>query len=216
MVAIMTIGIVLIAAIIVFLFILLSAKNKGTPLSHLFDQTETSANGLHDLTQQMKKGLGGFNPAAEKIQGKKIIAAAETTLQAVLPSLAGWQIENPSYGRGLVGELETAHFQADYTGPENRKIHYNITDTGGAAMLLVPVRMLFAMNITIDNEERYQKVSIYNNIPVAERYDKGSLAASFAIIVRDRYLIELKTQAENGLELLKEFMDKLDLSQLVP
>jgi hypothetical protein len=157
-----------------------------------------------------------MNAASEKIQGKKIIAATETTLKAVLPSMAGWQVENPSYGRGVVGELETAHLQADYMGPESRKITANITDAGGASMLLVPVRMLFSMRITIDNEERYQKVSVYNDIPVAERYDKRSQEASFAIIVKDRYLIELKTKAENGLELLKEFMNKLDLSQLVP
>ena len=214
MVAIIIAGVVLLAAIIILLFILLSPKDKGTPLSRLFDQTGTSARDLQNMTRQMGKGLSAINSASEKIQGKKIIAAAETTLQAVLPSMAGWQVENPSYGRGVVGELETAHLQADYIGPESRKITANITDAGGASMLLVPVKMLFSMRITIDNEERYQKVSVYNDIPVAERYDKGSQEASFAIIVKDRYLIELKTKAENGLELLKEFMDKLDLSPL--
>ena len=214
MMAIIIAGVVLLAAIIILLLMLLSPKDKGTPLSRLFDQTGTSAKDMQGVAQQMEKGLSGINSASEKIQGKKIIAAAETTLKAVLPSMAGWQMENLSYGRGMVGELETAHLQADYTGPGSRKITANITDAGGASMLLVPVRMLFSMRITIDNEERYQKVSVYNDIPVAERYDKRNLEASFAIIIKDRYLIELETKAENGLELLKEFMDKLDLSPL--
>ncbi|MEI6613620.1 MAG: hypothetical protein WCL37_01865 [Chrysiogenales bacterium] len=216
MTAIIIAGVVLIAAIIILLFMLLSAKDKGTPLSRLLDQTGTDATGLQEFAQQMEKGIGGLTAESEKIQGKKIIAVAESTLKAVLPSMAGWQMENPSYSRGAVGELETAYLQGDYTGPESQKIHVNITDAGGASALLAPVKMLFAMKITVDNEETYQKVSVYNDIPVAERYDKGSQEASFGIIAKDRYLIELKTKAENGLELLKEFMDKLDLSQLVP
>lgn len=214
MMAIIIGGIVLLTAIIVLLFILLAPKKNESPFGVLGVHEGAAAASMENLAQQMQKGFGGIKSESEKIQGKKIIAAAETTLKAVLPSMAGWQMENPSYGRGVVGELETAHLQTNYTGPENRKIHVNITDAGGASMLLVPVKMLFAMRITIDNEERYQKVSVYNDIPVAERYDKRSQEASFAIIVKDRYLIELKTKAENGLELLKEFMNKLDLSPL--
>jgi hypothetical protein len=96
--------------------------------------------------------------------------------------MTGWQMENSSYDRGSVGELETAHLQADYTGPESRKIHMNITDAGGASALLVPLKMFFAMKITLDNEETHQKVSVYNNIPTAERYDKRSRKASFGNI----------------------------------
>lgn len=214
MVAIIISGVVLVMAIIIILFILLAPKDKGTPFSRILDQTGSSAQGLQEIAQQMEKGLGGIKSESEKIQGKKIIAATETTLKKILPSMAGWQMENPSYGRGAAGELETAHLQADYAGPENSRIHVSIVDAGGVSALLAPVKMLFAMKITVDNEETYQKVSVYKDIPVAERYDKRNQEASFGIIVKDRYLIDLKTKSENGLELLREFMDKLDLSQL--
>jgi predicted nucleic acid-binding Zn-ribbon protein len=216
MMAIIISGIVLLTAIIAALFILLAPKKNESPFGALGGHEGAAAASMENLAQQMQKGFGGIKAESEKIQGKKIIAAAEVTLKAVLPSMAGWQMENPSYSRGTVGELETAHLQTEYAGPESRKIHVNITDAGGASALLVPVKMLFAMKITIDNEETYQKVSVYNNIPVAERYDKRNQEASFGVIIRDRYLIELKTKAENGLELLKDFMNKLDFSQLVP
>lgn len=195
---------------------LLAPKDKGTPLSRLFDPNGTGAKDLNAMTRNLEKGFAGLKAESEKIQGEKIVVATESEMKAVLPSVADWQMENPSYGRGAVNNLETAHLQAAYTGPENRRIHVNITDAGGASALLVPVKMIFAMKITVDNEDTYQKVSVYNDIPVAERYNKGNQEASFAIIVRDRYLIELRTKSENGLELLKDFMGKLDLSQLVP
>jgi predicted nucleic acid-binding Zn-ribbon protein len=214
MMAIIIGGVILAAAIIVLLVILLTPKKKESPFTALDGVEETAAKNIENLAQRMQKGFGGIKAESEKIQGKKIIAATESTLKAVLPSMPGWQMENPNYDRGAVGELETAHLQADYTGPENRKLHVTITDTGSASALLAPVKMFFAMKITVDNEETYQKVSVYNDIPVAERYDKQNHEASFGIIIKDRYLIELQTKTENGLDLLKEFMGRLNFSSL--
>ncbi len=207
-------GLVVLAAIVIALVLLLAPKKKEAPFAALLGEKETAVQNLGELAVQMQKGLGGIKDESEKIQGKKIVVASESQLKSILPSGAGWQIQNPSYGQGKFGELETAALQTDYTAADGNPIHVEVTDAGSASAMLAPVKMLFAMNVTVDNEEEYQKVSIYNDIPVLEKYDKQSHEASFGIIVKERYLVELKTTAENGLALLKEFMGKFDFGQL--
>lgn len=207
-------GLVVLAAIVIALVLLLSPKKKETPFAALLGEKDAAVQNLGELAGQMQKGFDGIRDESEKIQGKKIVVASEGQLKSVLPAAAGWEIQNPSYGQSKFGELETAALQADYNAANGNLVHVEVTDAGSASAMLAPVKMLFAMNVTVDNEEEYQKVSVYNDIPVLERYDKQSHEASFGIIVKERYLVELKTTAENGLELLKEFMGKFDFGRL--
>jgi len=207
-------GIVLAAAIIVLLFILLAPKKKESPFSALGGPEGAAVKSMEDLAQQMQKGLGGIKAESEKIQGQKIVVAPESTLKSILPSIGGWQMQNPYYNQGTFGELETASLHADYTAADDSTVQVQITDAGSASALLAPIKMVFAMNISIDDQDVVQRVSTYNGIPVAERFDKHDKEATFGIIYKDRYLIELKTKAAQGLELLKEFAAKLDLSKL--
>jgi hypothetical protein len=216
MMAILVGGVVLAAAIVVLLVILLAPKKRETPLGGLGGPIAAGGKGLEALAQQMQEGFGTVNPEAENIQGQKVVAASEGTLRAVLPAVGGWQLQNPYYSQGKIQQLETANLQAAYTADDGRDVQVQITDAGSAAALLAPLKLVFSLHISVDNKDVTQRISTYNGIPMAERFNKHDQEATFGIIYKDRYLIELKTKAAKGLELLREFAVKLDLSKLQP
>jgi uncharacterized phage infection (PIP) family protein YhgE len=214
-------GVVILIAIIIALVILLkpkSAEQQGIDeLNKEFPSEQKSKEkpgSMEDAMKQLGKGFGGLKESSEKIQGKEIVVADEGALKSVLADVGGWQLNNPSYSKGKYGEMEIANMHAVYAGPNSTEVDVNIVDTGTASVMLAGIKMLIAMNISVDNENEYQKMSTHNDIPVIETYRKQSQDASFAFIVKDRYLVELKTKGANGLDLLKDFVGKLDLSKL--
>ena len=214
MMAILIGGVVLVVAIIVLLFILLAPGKKETSLSGLFDREGKAAKSMEELAQQMQKGIGGIKAESEKIQGQKIVIASQSVLGSMLPHVSGWQPRPPRYSQGAFGDVETASLQAEYAAADGRSVRVQVTDAGTASALLAPLKMIFALNMRIDDQDVVQRVSTDNGIPVAERFDKKDKEATLGIIYKDRYLIELKTKAARGLELLKEFAAKLDFSKL--
>jgi hypothetical protein len=214
MMAILIGGIILLAAIVIVLFILLSPKKKESPFGALGGDAGAAVQSMENLAQQMQKGLGGIKAESEKMQGEKITVASESTLKSVLPELGGWQLQNPYYNAGTYDAMEIASLQADYAGLGGDSVRFQVTDAGTASALLAPLKMVFSMNLRIDDKDVMQQTSTINGIPVVERIDKHDKEATFGIIYKDRYLIELKTKAEKGLELLREFAAKLDLSGL--
>ncbi len=123
-------------------------------------------------------------------------------------------MNNPSYSKEAFGEIETANVHATYTAPDSREVYVEVTDAGGASALLAPFKMIFSLNMSVDNNEKSEKISTYNGTPVIESYNKRTQEANFGFILKDRYIIGLRTKSQNGPDLLKEFMSKMDLSKL--
>ena len=211
-------GIIIIIAIIVALVLIL--KPKDTPeerLKNLFGGSSSESSDTttpEDAMKNFQQAMGGMKEQSEKLQGKKIVIADENTLKSVLPNVGGWNAQSPRYSAGKFGDLETSHISTTYTGPNGNQVDVKVSDAGTASAMLAPIRMLFSMNITVDDETTHQKVSNYNGTSVIERFEKQSKQASFSFIVKDRYIVELETTGDNGLEVLKEFLPKLNLSNL--
>ncbi len=222
MLAILIGGIVLVVAIVIALILLLSPRKKATPLEGLLGSGAAAQN-LGELAQRMEKGLGSLGSLgspgnikaeSEKIQGGKIHVSSEGILKSALPAVGGWQAQDPYYSKGAYNDLEIASLQADYSGSGGDAVRFQVTDTGTASALLAPLKMVFSMNIRVGDQDVMQQTSTVNGIPVVERIDKRDGEATFGIVYKDRYLIELKTKSARGLELLREFAAKLDLSGL--
>ena len=199
MLAIVIGGIVLVVAIIVLLFMLLAPGKKEISFSSLLDREGKAAKSMEELAQQMQKGIGGIKAESEKIQGQKIVIASASVLQSMLPRVSGWQPQPPRYSQGAFGDLETASLQTEYNAADGSSVRVQVTDAGTASALLAPLKMIFALNMRIDDQDVVQRVATYNGIPVAERFDKKDKEATLGIIYKDRYLIEFKTKADNGL-----------------
>jgi len=212
MMAIIIGGIALIAAIVIALFILLAPKKSASPIGGLGGPEGGAARNMAELAQQMEKGFGGIKAESERLQGGGIELATEAAMKAALPQVGGWQPQKADYNQGVFGDLKTASMHAEYVAGGDT-VYVEITDAGTASALLAPLKMVFSLNMRVDSADVFQQTSTVNGIPVAERVDKRDHEASFGIVYKDRYLIELKTRASRGLDLLREFAAKLDLSR---
>ena len=169
---------------------------------------------MTEAMEQMTNATGEIRKRSEQLQGKEIVAADKETLTAALPVLSGWTREEPAYNKGSFGQLETSHIRTTYTGPDSKQVEISITDSATASAMLQSWKMIFQMNLTQDGEDSYQKITTVNNIPVIERFDKQSKRARFAFVARDRYVVELESEGDGSLDLLKNFIPKLDLAKL--
>jgi len=179
-------------------------KSKQPPMT-----MEEAREKMNTATEEIKK-------RSQQIQGKEIVVSDKAALIAALPTVSGWQMKEPSYDKGSFGQLETAHLSTVYTstGPDPQQIDVDITDTATASAILQVTKMFFSMNINREDENGYQKISTYNNIQVIEKYRKQRQRMEITFIVKDRYLVVLRSKGENIQALLKAFMTKFDLSKL--
>jgi len=214
MMAILVGGVVLLLVVAAALFILLGPKKKASPFGGLAEGGEAAAQTMQEVAQRLQKGFGGVKSESEKIQAGKIEIAPESALKSSLPAVGGWQLQNPHYTQGSYDALEIASLQADFSGAGDDSVRYQVTDAGTASALLAPLKMVISMGIRVDDADVMQQMSTVNGLPVVERIDKRDGEATLGIIHRDRYLIELKTKSARGLELLREFAGKIDLSRL--
>jgi hypothetical protein len=205
---------VLIAAAVILLILLLAPKKQAGPLAAVFQGEEKAAAGVADWAKTMQEGLGGIKDKSEEIQGHAIEAASEKTMRSALPDVSGWRLNEPEYNRSTFQEIETSSLQAGYEAPDGDSVHVEITDAGTASALLLPLRMAFATNLSVDDEHVSQKVTTIKDTPVLERYDKDNRESTIGIIFKDRYLVELRTESGQGLELLRKFASRLDLARL--
>lgn len=167
-----------------------------------------------EAMKKMNEMTEAIKDQSEQMAGKKIVAADKAALMAVLPDIAGWTRENTSFNKRSFGQLEYADLETTYKGPGDREIRVHISDTAAASAMLRMYRVFFSMNMTKEDDDGYEKISTYGSTQVIEKFRKNPSNASFVFIVKDRYLVELKTDGEDPIDQLKEFLPTLDLSKL--
>jgi hypothetical protein len=165
------------------------------------------AGGLQKFGEEMKK-------QSEAIQGGRIVIAEKDTLISALPRLDGWQMAEPRYSKSAFGGIETSHLDATFTGGGDKTVQVKISDIGTASAMLAPIKMVLQMNFSNENEDGYQKISDFNGIPVIEKFTKANQRAEVTLLIKDRIIVELKSEGEGSAGLLKECLGKMDLSQL--
>jgi len=178
------------------------------------DETGDKPMTMEEAMEKMKTVTGEIKKQSEQIQGKEIVVSDKTALMTALPDISGWTREEPQYQKGSFGQLETSTIRTTYTGPDSQKIKISITDTASASVALQTWRIIFQMNLSREDERGYQKITTVNNIPVIEKYDKESQEANLNFIVKDRYMVELKSQGKDSMSLLKNLIPQLNLSAL--
>lgn len=213
--AAMAAGIVILILVLVALLLVRPGRRKPAgPADFLGGGGGGTQEQLAQAVQRMVGAAGGLKQASEQQQGGEIVLADESRLSAALPQVSGWRRESPVYSRGAAGDIETAHLSAAYDTADGRRVEVEVTDTGTASALLAPLKSLFALNLEVDNDTEAQRVTTRNGVPVVERLDKQSGQSTFGFILHDRFLVELRTGDEEGLELLRRFVAGMDLAGL--
>lgn len=229
-------GLVLLAAIVVGLILLLSPKDAssssasakkdvikaaGKIQQEIAEQVEKRAGGrqaevsgkeTEAQLEEMKKQSGQFFSDTETTDAAAV--ASENALSRVLPDIHGWQKQDPEFSSGAAGNIQIATLDTRYiSGEDSVRVH--ITDAASAnSMIINAFKFTLSANIRIDNEERLSQVSSIKGVPVVEVLDRETGEARISLAHKDRYLIDLGTSSEKGLDLLREFAARLDLSKL--
>lgn len=220
-------GSLLIIAIIVAAVILLKPKQQNPlekilqgkvpveALGEIIAKTQTDEpEDLKKSVEAFSKGMGTLKAASEQKIGEGTPVAGEADLKPVLPEVSGWEMTPPIYSKINISGVESSSLRNTYHRGEDQEISVEITDTHSVSVLLAPSQALFMMNMAVDDEQMYQKTGKIGDIPMIESLEKETLTARLVLVVKERYLINLETRSDNGLDTLKEFAGHLNLSQL--
>jgi hypothetical protein len=123
-------------------------------------------------------------------------------------------METPIYSKMNFSGIESSSLRTKYSRDTGDEIQAEITDTHSISILLAPSQALFSMNMTVDDELVYQKTGQLDGIPMIESVEKRTGTARLNLVIAERYLLNLDTQSENGLDLLKDFVGSLNLAGL--
>jgi len=203
MIALSAAALLVLIGLIVVLGWLFGSKEKD-PLEKT---PPTEKPGLADLVTDLTK------PRAAD-PGKDIVLADKGMLTSVLPQVSGWQAATPSYNAQQLGQLQGSTLAVDYKGPDSRRVSLPVTDTGQATALLRPYLMVFNLNTIFDDADRYEKVETYGGHKVIEKFDKRNKRGRMTLVVKDRYLVQLKSQGDDCIAILKTFLNECDFSKL--
>jgi myosin heavy subunit len=222
MIGIVAAGIVVLIIIIVLLSLLFKSCDKGKTADTRDDTTATVSESIEEkekktdktAPQTMEDVTAVLKERSEKIHGKDIVVADKDTLTSALPNVRGWEMKPPAYGKQAFGQMETSQLTTTYTGPDTKEIEVTLIDTATASAVLQPLKILFSLNRTIENENGYEKITNYKGMKVFEKYDKQNKRARFSYIVNNRYIVHLDSRGDNSVKLLKDFIMKFDLSKL--
>jgi len=166
-----------------------------------------------ELTNAFKQMGEALQQTGQPGQTAKITVVDKETLMAALPKLDGWQLNDPSFNRGAFGGIEIANLNARFSGGD-KELEVKISDTGTAQAMLMPLKMALQMNVAHEDGNGYEKVSNYNDIPVIEKFTKGSQRSELTVVYKDRYIVELDSKGEGSMDLLKNALSRMDLTKL--
>jgi hypothetical protein len=228
MIGIVAAGLILIIAIIIALATIFGAsdeekhevKSSEEVAEKIQDQREKDSQSSKSITtpEEAAKSIdtmtGTIKEQSEKLQGGKIVAADKETFLAALPDISGWTTENTSYNKGSFGQIETSNLSTTYVNSDEEAIDIQITDAATGSAMLRTYKLFIGMKMSKADEYGHEKVSEYNDIPVIEKYRKNPETAEFIYLLKDRYIVNLKSKGEGCLDRLKGFITKFNLSKL--
>ena len=151
---------------------------------------------------------------SESERPEQNLVGDENIMKSALPIVDGWQMSDPVFTKNTLGEKEIAEIKATYIDADTRHLDFRLVDAGSASELLAPLKTAFSLNVFSDDEGVFQKISTHNNVPVIEKFEKQNWKASLEFILRDHFIIRLEIFDEKGLELLWEFLNKIDLDHI--
>ena len=150
-------------------------------------------------------GLGGGD-------GKTVDPMPIDSLQAVLPSVSGWEMEKPK------GERMTSPFPFSQTETSYKKgdsnIQVKVVDTGFAQLLIAPWSIMLASGFNHESSDGYEKATTVGGNPAFETWKKESKRGDLNILVGKRFMVSIEGTALADTKVLQDFAAKMDLDKL--
>jgi len=167
-----------------------------------------------DADKEISKITGDIKKRSEQIHGKEIVVSDKVKLMRALPEIKEWVMAAPDYQKKNLQTGEISNIHTIYIGPGNKRIEVNITDTANASAVLQTWKIIFQMNLKREDDKGFQKITTVNSVTVMEQYDNQSQRSILCFIVKDRYMVELRSHGKDSLYLLKYLIPKFHFSKL--
>ena len=126
-----------------------------------------------------------------------------------LGDIDGWEAQDKPEGTTMsMANFKMSQVSRDYSSGD-KDLEIEIIDGGYVPMVYQGLRM--AMNYEIDSSDEYVKKITIKGYPGIEKYTYDDEDAEVMILVKDRFLINLKCENVPDTEELKTIAESLDL-----
>ena len=148
--------------------------------------------------QAMAAAIGGAGA-----DGKPVEPVAFQTLQTHLPTVSGWEMEEPEGERMTMpvpfSQVETTYKKGD------ARIDAKIVDTGMAQMLVAPWSMMLASGYSRESSSGYEKATTIGGNPAIEKWDKSSKNGELDVLVGKRFMVTIEGHDIDDMKQLQDF-----------
>ncbi len=162
----------------------------------------------------MQKFAENVKKASEKQQGGEIKIMSEEDFTKMLPKVSGWKLDKkPYYSKDSMGSLVTSELKATYVKGDKR-VKVEFKDVGSMSSLITPLKMALSMAFGHEDSNGYERVFEYKGEKGMEKYNKTYKKGEITLLVKSRYIIEIKSNRGVEIDELKTFLKSIDLGKL--
>lgn len=162
--------------------------------------TAAATEGANDMAKAMQGMAAALSGEAD---GKKVDPVPFQTLQAQLPKVSGWEMEEPE-GERMTMPVPFSQVETKYTKGDAR-IEVKIVDTGFAQMLVAPWSMMLASGYSRESSSGYEKATSVAGNPAIEKWNKNSKNGELDVLVGKRFMVTLEGNDIDDMKQLQDF-----------
>ena len=169
-----------------------------------------AAQGTTDMAKAMQGMAAAFG--AKTADGKPVEPLAFQTLETALPSVSGWEMGKPR-GERMSSPFPYSKTETSFKNGD-QSVRVTITDASGAAMMLMPVRMMVATGYSKETSDGYEKATTVSGQPAVEKWQPGDKDGELTILANDRFVVEVRGRDIDNVKTLHDFAAKIDFGKL--
>ncbi len=162
----------------------------------------------------MAKAMQGFAAAMSGTgpDGKPVEPIAFQSLQAHLPKVSGWEMDEPK-GQRMTMPVPFSQVEADYRSGDKR-VDVTIVDTGFAKLLVAPWSMMLATGYSNETSDGYEKATTIGGNPAVEKWNSRSKNGELNILVGNRFMVTVDGNDIGDVKDLHNFASAINFSAI--
>ena len=165
----------------------------------------------NDMAKAMQDMAAAFS-AGGSGDGKKIEPIAFQTLQAQLPKVSGWEMEEPE-GQRMTMPVPFSQVETEYRKGD-AQVDLTIVDTGMAQLLIAPWSMMLAAGYENETSDGYEKAINISGNPAIEKWNKRDKNGELNILVGKRYMVTIEGRDVADIKELHQFASAMNLNAI--
>jgi len=187
-------------------------------------QADEAAANLEKASEALSKAAEGTGSAEDlaagmksltealKGDGKTVDPVSFQSLEALLPSLSGWERDTPRSER-MTSPVAYAQTEAHYSRGD-ASLDITITDSGFAQAVLAPFSMMAMMGMNRESREGYEKSVTLDGQPGFEEWRNENRDGELTLLVGKRFLVAVKGSQLPGAGTLQDAARAIDFGKL--